>query len=84
MLSGLLLWSAARPFLLLCNLEQVGCDLDFASDEAFVILLKFSRKIAVIHGDAIGITQAVGPQVSKSVDSLEARAIGKMKRGDGS
>ena len=62
--------------------QPIG-DLDFASDEAFVIFLEFGGEIAIIYGDAIGITQAVGPQVSKSVDSLEARAIRKMKHGDG-
>ena len=48
-----------------------------------MVLFEFSGEIAIIHGNAKGITQAVGPQISKRVDSLEARAIGKMKRGDG-
>ena len=48
-----------------------------------MVLFEFSREIAIIHGDAEGIAQAVWPQVSKGVDSLEASAIREMKRGDG-
>lgn len=48
-----------------------------------MIFFEFRRNIQVIRGKAEGRLQAVWTQVSKRVDALETRAIGKMKRGHG-
>ena len=56
-------------------IEQVGGDLDFSSYEALVILLKLIGQVTVVDGYSEGGLQAVWPEVSESVDSLEARSV---------
>src|SRR6516165_6159397 len=63
---------------------QASRNANFANaDKLFVIFLDFIRQVAIVDRDPERSLKSVGAQISKYIYSLEARAIGEVKRCDG-